>query len=131
MSTEELLHKLKRFLPNNTANKLLTDDLIFLEEGSVLVIKFNLFNQLLIKLNEINDFTPVYKSIFNDFITETLNIIYENGGIFLNLSDNKIDIVFTKELIGESQEDIVKYSLNCALKLKEFYHRFVKDIISE
>ncbi|MFO7809789.1 MAG: tetratricopeptide repeat protein [Candidatus Delongbacteria bacterium] len=131
MSTEQLLHKLKRFLPNNTANKLLTDDLIFLEEGSVLVIKFNLFNRLLVKLNEISDFTPVYKSIFNDFITETLNIIYENGGIFLNLSDNKIDIVFTKELIGESQEDIVKYSLNCAVKLKEFYHRFVKEITSE
>jgi predicted ATPase len=128
MSTELLLTKLKRFLPNNTANKLLTDDLVFLEEGSVMVVRYNLFNELLLKLKSMDEFTPVYKSIFNDFITEFLEIIYSNGGIFLNLGDNKIDIVFTKELIEKSRDDIMKHSVYCAYELKKKYYEFTSGI---
>ena len=131
MSTEKLLQKLKRFLPNNTANKLLTDDLIFLEEGSVLVIRFSLFNQLFVKLKDKSGFTPLYKNTFNDFITKCLRIIYENGGIFLNLGDNKMDIVFTNELIDKEQKDIIAHSVNCAVGLKELYFEFSDKMIRD
>lgn len=128
MSTEILLKKLKRFLPNNTANKLLTDDLVFIEEGSVLIVRFNLFNELLIKLKDIDEFTPTYKSIFNDLITEFLEVIYDNGGIFINLSDNKIDIVFTNELIEKPKDEIIKHSLKCAADLRTRYNEFSEKI---
>lgn len=131
MSTEQLLQKLKRFLPNNTANKLLKDDFIFQEEGAILVFKFNLFNQLLINLKDLSDFTPVYKGIFNEFVTAVLSIIYDNGGIFLNLSDNKIDIIFTHELIDKTQDEIAKHALLCAQGLKEFYGDFSNRIKEE
>ncbi len=128
MSSDILLQKLKMFLPNNTANKLLTDDVIFIEEGSVLIVRFNIFNELYIRLRDLPDFSPMYKSVFNEMITEFLEIIYENGGIFLNLSDNKIDIIFTKELIDKSREDIIRHSLKCADELKNKYGEFVQKI---
>lgn len=128
MSTELLLKKLKKFLPNNTANKLLTDDMVFIEEGSVLVVRFNLFNELFLKLKETEEFSLNYKSIFNDLISEFLEIIYDNGGIFLNLSDNKIDIVFTKELIEKSKDEIIRHSLKCAYDLKVRYSDFSERI---
>lgn len=128
MSSDILLQKLKMFLPNNTANKLLTDEVVFLEDGSVLILRFNIFNELYIKLRHLPDFSPVYKGIFNEMITGFLEIIYENGGIFLNLSDNKIDIIFTPELIEKNREDIIKHSLKCADELRKNYAAFTENI---
>jgi tetratricopeptide (TPR) repeat protein len=128
MSTELLLKKLKRFLPNNTANKLLTDDLVFIEEGSVLVVRFNLFNELLLKLNDSDEFVSVYKNTFNGLIERFLEVIHENGGIFINLSDNKIDIVFTKELIKKSSEQIIEHAVKCAADLRSVYNDFVTEV---
>ena len=99
MSTIELLKKLKKFLPNNTANKLLTDDLIFLEEGVVNIIKFNALNELFSILKTREDFTDIYKKLSDDLIIRFLKVIYQNGGVFLKISDNKINVLFTKELL--------------------------------
>ncbi|MDA3837434.1 MAG: hypothetical protein PF574_00450 [Candidatus Delongbacteria bacterium] len=99
MSTIQLLKKLKKFLPNNTANKLLTDDLIFLEEGVVNIIRFNALNELFLLLKTEENFTELYKELADDLITRFLNTIYHNGGIFLKISDNKINVLFTKELL--------------------------------
>ncbi len=128
MSSDVLLQKLKMFLPNNTANKLLTDDVVFPESGSVLVVRFNLFNELYVKMRENNDFAQTYKNIFNELITDFLEVIYENGGIFLNLSDNKIDIIFTNELISKSNDEIIRHSLKCADELKKIYSRKVSSL---
>jgi tetratricopeptide (TPR) repeat protein len=128
MSSDILLQKLKMFLPNNTANKLLTDDTVFLEEGSVLVVRFNLFNELYTKSKDQQNFSQTYKCIFNEMITDFLEIIYENGGIFLNLSESKVDIIFTNELIDKSSEDIIKHSLKCADELKKSYEKFADKI---
>jgi hypothetical protein len=98
--------------------------MVFIEEGSVLVVRFNLFNELFLKLKEKDEFSLTYKGIFNDLISDFLEVIHDNGGIFLNLSDNKIDIVFTNELIEKSKEDIIKHSLKCAYDLRERYNEF-------
>ncbi|MCK5760658.1 MAG: ATP-binding protein, partial [Candidatus Delongbacteria bacterium] len=128
MSTIELLKKLKKFLPNNTANKLLTDDLIFLEEGVVNIIKFNVLNELFSILKTREDFTDIYKELSDDLIIRFLKVIYRNGGVFLKISDNKINVLFTKELLKKEKEEIILHSINCSIGLISEYNGFVKDV---
>ncbi|MDA3883977.1 MAG: tetratricopeptide repeat protein [Candidatus Delongbacteria bacterium] len=128
MSTIQLLKKLKKFLPNNTANKLLTDDLIFLEEGVVNIIKFNVLNELFSLLKTKDNFTELYKELSDDLITRFLTIIYKNGGIFLKISDNKINVLFTKELLKKEKEEIILHSVNCSIELVKEYNAFVEEV---
>ncbi|MBN2789571.1 MAG: tetratricopeptide repeat protein [Candidatus Delongbacteria bacterium] len=128
MSTIELLRELKKFLPNNTANKLLTDDLIFLEEGVVNIVRFNVLNELFSHLKSDENFTDTYKELADDLIGRFLSVIYDNGGVFLKISDNKINVLFTKELIKKEKEDIILHSIKCSIGLLKVYKEFVAEI---
>jgi len=75
MSTLNLLKKLKRFLPNNTANKLLKNDLVYIENGAVVIIKYNCLYEIFGALKERDDFSIVYKKIFDGMIAAFLDVI--------------------------------------------------------
>ncbi|MCK4979209.1 MAG: hypothetical protein KAS62_02380, partial [Candidatus Delongbacteria bacterium] len=74
------------------------------------------------------DFTDIYKKLSDDLIIRFLKVIYQNGGVFLKISDNKINVLFTKELLKKEQEEIILHSINCSIGLISEYNVFVKDV---
>jgi len=131
MSTLNLLKKLKRFLPNNTANKLLKNDLVYIENGAVVIIKYNCLYEIFGALKERDDFPIVYKKIFDGMIAAFLDVIYNNGGVFLRFETNQISIVFDNELTEKHDNDLFLQAVNCCLELNLAYAAYIETINNE
>jgi len=91
MSANELLNNIKRFLPNNTANKLLSSDELDIEKGTVIIARYGNLFEIFNDLKEKENFAIEFRDIMNKMVSSFLDIIYNNGGVFLKFDIQQCD----------------------------------------
>ena len=128
MSTNQLLDNIKRFLPNNTANKLLSSDELDIEKGTVIIARYNNLFEIFEKLKGEEKFATSFRDIMDEMVSSFLDVIYDNGGVFLKFDVQQMEIVIDCNL---TEKDIKRTSLqaiNCAFSLRDTYGKFINKL---
>ena len=128
MSANELLNNIKRFLPNNTANKLLSSDELDIEKGTVIIARYGNLFEIFNSLKNKENFDIIFRDIMNKMVSSFLDTIYDNGGVFLKFDIQQMEIVIDSNLNNADIERTSLQGINCAFSLKEVYSNFISEI---
>ncbi|MBN1970659.1 MAG: DUF2791 family P-loop domain-containing protein [Candidatus Delongbacteria bacterium] len=132
MGTVTLLDSLKKFLPNNTSNKLLRSDYLYIERGCVVYTRFKGFYNLFSQLKESNDFTTVFKDIFSRVIDIFVKTIYDHGGVLFKFDSDFMSIFFDKKLMEKEEDwEVYLHACCCAATLEKKYSEFFQELEKE
>lgn len=128
MSTLDILKELKRFLPNNTANKLLKNDLVYFDKGSVVFIRFNALTDYFQKTRDQADFIDNFKTVYNNLIEQYLKTTYKHGGTFLKFDIGQLLLIFEEELVGNNPKDTFCHAIETANEIFAINEKFVAEM---
>jgi len=128
MSANELLNNIKRFLPNNTANKLLSSDELDIEKGTVIIARYGNLFDIFKDLRAEENFAIIFRDIMNKMVSSFLDTIYDNGGVFLKFDIQQMEIIIDCNLNDAEIERTSLQAISLAFSLKKVYNRFIEEI---
>ncbi|PID26716.1 MAG: hypothetical protein CR982_08745 [Candidatus Cloacimonadota bacterium] len=131
MGALNLLDSLKKFLPNNTSNKLLKSDFLYIERGCVAYIRFKGIYEIFKNLMNEDNFEEKFQSILNMILDRFIKKAYAHGGVIFKFDTEFISLFFDKSLMNKEDNEIFLSASKCVLDLEEEYKRIYEELNSK